>query len=498
MPAEPAVEVTYSLAGGGQQTLRFTSAFRVGRGQDCAVRIADPSISRQHLEIYWDKGQWWAHDLQSQNGTFLNGEPVREAPLEGTTALELSRGGPVIQITTLLPPQPTASDESPAPAEDIARRYFDPSYTGPAGEHTLMVRHTFQQLKRKQSRRYWSVISLVGVLLAGAISLAVYQHWQLRKASELAVNIFYHMKTLELQVASLEEMLQKSAAAEQEADLAARKLEVARMQELAKLRQKYAEMLNQYEDLVKKIQLPTALMNDEDQIILHVARLFGECELNIPDDFAAEVKRYIRQWKATSRLETAIQRLKQNNYAAVIQQALTAQELPPQFMYLALQESSFQAEAIGPPTRYGRAKGMWQFIPDTGRRYGLNIGPQQELGEYDPGDDRHDFKKSTLAAAKYLRDIYRTDAQASGLLVMASYNWGEGNVIRLIRQMPENPQERNFWRLLQQHNIPKETYDYVLYIFSAAVIGENPRLFGFNFDNPLQASSPAGAAVSLR
>jgi hypothetical protein len=53
--------------------------------------------------------------------------------------------------------------------------------------------------------------------------------------------------------------------------------------------------------------------------------------------------------------------------------------------------------------------------------------------------------------------------------------------------MPANPRERNFWQLLAQHRdkIPQETYDYVFYIVSAAVIGENPRLFGFDFDNPL-------------
>jgi hypothetical protein len=51
--------------------------------------------------------------------------------------------------------------------------------------------------------------------------------------------------------------------------------------------------------------------------------------------------------------------------------------------------------------------------------------------------------------------------------------------------MPKNPRDRNFWKLLQKYRIPKETYDYVFSIVSAAVIGENPRLFGFDFDNPL-------------
>lgn len=70
---------------------------------------------------------------------------------------------------------------------------------------------------------------------------------------------------------------------------------------------------------------------------------------------------------------------------------------------------------------------------------------------------------------------------------MASYNWGENRVIRLLQRMPQNPRERNFWRLLAlyRNQIPKETYDYVFFIISAAVIGENPKLFGFDFENPL-------------
>jgi len=90
-------------------------------------------------------------------------------------------------------------------------------------------------------------------------------------------------------------------------------------------------------------------------------------------------------------------------------------------------------------------------------------------------------------AARYIKDLYSTDAQASGLLVISCYNWGEGRVLPLVRSMPENPRERNFWQLLAKHRdqIPPETYDYVFYIVSAAVIGENPRLFGFDFDNPL-------------
>lgn len=176
-------------------------------------------------------------------------------------------------------------------------------------------------------------------------------------------------------------------------------------------------------------------------------------------------------------------------------------DIPPEFFYLGLQESDFKLDAIGPETRFGIAKGMWQFVPGTARDYGLRTGPLVGVRRVDPLDERHDFEKSTLAAARYLRRLYTTDAQASGLLVIASYNWGQTRVLRLIRTMPENPRQRNFWQLLDKYRqeIPRETYDYVFSIVSAAVICERPELFGFDFAVPFERPQPiapvAAAAV---
>ena len=204
-------------------------------------------------------------------------------------------------------------------------------------------------------------------------------------------------------------------------------------------------------------------------------------------DFESEVNKYIKRWQSSPRYAKAIQTAKQNGYTTTISQELLAQGLPPQYFYLAMQESNFDAYTTGPLTRKGYAKGMWQFIPETALKYGLHLGPLVDLSRPDPGDDRDHYDKATKAAARYLKDLYTTDAQASGLLVIACYNWGEDQMLPLVRSMPENPRERNFWRLLSLHRnkIPQETYDYVFYIISAAVIGENPRLFGFDFDNPL-------------
>jgi soluble lytic murein transglycosylase-like protein len=131
---------------------------------------------------------------------------------------------------------------------------------------------------------------------------------------------------------------------------------------------------------------------------------------------------------------------------------------------------------------------MWQFMPETARAYGLTVGPLVGRRLPDPRDERHDFERATTAAARYLKDIYSTDAQASGLLVVAAYNWGQTRVLRLIRSLPETPRDRNYWRLLTTYRdqIPDETSNYVLAVVSAATIGDRPDLFGFAFDPPLE------------
>jgi membrane-bound lytic murein transglycosylase D len=136
---------------------------------------------------------------------------------------------------------------------------------------------------------------------------------------------------------------------------------------------------------------------------------------------------------------------------------------------------------------------MWQFIPDTGRQYGLQPGPYYREARIDPEDERLNWEKATSAAASYIKDIYATDAQASGLLVMASYNWGERRVVERLKKLPMNPRERNFWNLLAHYrdDVPDQTYNYVFSIVSAAVIGENPRLFGIPLDNPLAFTAPS-------
>ena len=332
-----------------------------------------------------------------------------------------------------------------------------------------MTRKTFHIVQSQQKRQYWGVVAVAALC---AVGYAVYAYWSTRQLEANAQQNFYAMKEDDVKIAALEQKLTlRGDAREQE--------EVAQLAQRRRTREaEYDEIAKSYDQRFKK----------STRLILRVTRLFGECDVAAPPDYVQEVTRYIGIWQSDGRFARAVKLAQERGYTEKIAAAFREQGLPAQYFYLAMQESDFDPTRSGPPTRWGYAKGMWQFIPATGRTYGLRIGPLASVPQLDPADDRFNWEKATAAAARYVKDIYATDAQASGLLVMASYNWGEGRVIGRLRKMPANPRERNFWRLLAQYpgDVPPETRNYVFRIVSAAVIGEDPRLFGVHVDNPLK------------
>lgn len=474
----PPIQVTIHLESKDISERQFRKNFTIGRDDNCELQILSLGISRKHAEVYFEKGRWWLKDLHSANGTFLNGEKIDKIPIGRSTKVELGTGDATLTFSVEgFSADANTIQEAPRSITQIIKQYFVPESEQKPGEHTMLIRGAFKRLQYQQRKKYFQIIG--GVFFI-AIILAVYayfQHQEVKKQKALAAQIFYSMKSMELELAKLQEK------AEADSDKTA-------LNEAEKIRKQQAELTHSYDKFLEQLHFyESSKFSEKDRVILHVARYFGECELGMPQEFLDEVYRYIKKWKSTERLQNALTVAKQNRFDESISRIMLERHLPPQFFYLALQESNFDIKTVGPPTRYGIAKGPWQFIPATAARYGLKNGPLVGIPQYDPQDERFHFLKATRAAARYIRDIYNTEAQASGLLVMASYNWGEGNVVDLIRKMPLNPQQRNFWELLRLYRskIPKQTYDYVFHIFSAAVIGENPPLFGFDFDNPLQA-----------
>jgi hypothetical protein len=472
----PPLQVTVGTNGSDGKCFEFLKLFRIGRTEECEICVKDHHVSRMHAEVSFEEGAWWIRDLGSTNGLYSQGQRFERAPITGTMTVRLGIQGPEVRFKV---GQTVQKDEHPSADGVVIARYVE-HYFGksnePVGQHTMFVRKAFAQVHTRQKRKYGYIVGILVLCFVGAGTYAIYERQQVKRQRAMAEDLFYAMKSLDVDIANLETAVMSSNSQQN--------VEIIR-----KYEKQRKDVERNYDQFLATLHVYNPKMTEQERLVLRVTRIFGECELDMPRDFMAEVNRYIKLWQSSGRFARAINLAKTKNYTSTISQELLAQGLPPQFFYLALQESDFDPYTSGPVTRKGIAKGMWQFIPETAIKYGLHLGPLVDLRRPDPSDDRHHWDKETKAAVRYIKDLYGTDAQASGLLVVACYNWGEGRVLPLVRSMPANPRERNFWQLLAKYRdkVPQQTYDYVFYIVSAAVIGENPRLFGFDFDNPLAA-----------
>jgi membrane-bound lytic murein transglycosylase D len=153
-----------------------------------------------------------------------------------------------------------------------------------------------------------------------------------------------------------------------------------------------------------------------------------------------------------------------SQYLPAIREAFVAEGLPPELAYVALVESEFRARAVSG----AKAKGFWQFMPATGRRFGL--------AQDSWVDERSDTEKATRAAAQYLRHLH--DVFEDWNLALAAYNAGEGTVRRAIRRHGTS----DFWELSRARALPRETRDYVPRIQAAILVAKSPGWYGFDID----------------
>ena len=170
-------------------------------------------------------------------------------------------------------------------------------------------------------------------------------------------------------------------------------------------------------------------------------------------------------------------------YLPRIREVFASEGVPKDLAYVALVESAFKTSAYS----RAKAKGMWQFIADTGKRYGL----AQDWWV----DERSNPEKATRAAAKYLKELH--DMFGDWNLALAGYNWGEGRVSRWV----DRTGAQDFWSLAEQASMPRETRNYVPMIHAAILVAKAPEKYGFEVTPEQELSYesvPVQGAVDLR
>ena len=182
---------------------------------------------------------------------------------------------------------------------------------------------------------------------------------------------------------------------------------------------------------------------------------------NVPIVMDSSVQAHIRYFNTAihGRFEEWLLRL--SRYQPLVETIFTEFHLPSDLVYLSLVESGFN------PYAYSRAKatGPWQFMKGTAKAYGLRVDNYV--------DERRDPIKSTVAAARYLRDLY--DLFGTWPLAMAAYNAGEGKVMRALHKA----RAESFSEISKTRLIRRETKEYVPRFMAATIIARNPDRYGF-------------------
>lgn len=192
----------------------------------------------------------------------------------------------------------------------------------------------------------------------------------------------------------------------------------------------------------------------------------------IPREMRDEVARFIEFWTTEKRGFTERAWQRGRPHLPMIRRELRAAQLPEVFCYLPFIESGYQ-DSI---TSSAQARGLWQFMPSTGRAHGLVV-------EGDV-DERIDPEKATRAACSYLNSLLNMFGPNAFLCAVAAYNKGENGMARCLKKSGNWRSTWKFWDVVAAGDgcLKQETIDYVPRFLAAAVVLRRPEVFGLPTD----------------
>lgn len=185
---------------------------------------------------------------------------------------------------------------------------------------------------------------------------------------------------------------------------------------------------------------------------------------DMPVTDTPRVQHYMKYFTTSGRDNMQAWINRSNRYMYLVKDIFEREGIPLDLAMLSFTESGFN------PNAYSRAgaAGMWQFMPSTGKIYGLAISEWV--------DERRDFEKSTLAAARHLKDLYKMFDD--WYLALAAYNAGSGR----IRKATQKHNSKDFFTIAGARTLKLETRDYVPKYLAQLLLYKN--LFAHGFSPP--------------
>jgi len=204
------------------------------------------------------------------------------------------------------------------------------------------------------------------------------------------------------------------------------------------------------------------LTDDEKQVSNADIVALGEAQKNVNFTFTLNplIQQYINYYQSRGRstMENGLRRSGQ--YMRLARKIFAEEGVPLDVTWLGQVESAWKPKAVS----WAAASGLWQFIPSTGRMYGLRQNAYI--------DERNSYEQATRASARHLKDLSKR-YNGNWELAMAAYNTGAGNIDRAISRAGT----ANFWMIYPY--IAQETRNYVPNILAVILIAKNPEKYGF-------------------
>ncbi len=495
----------------------------IGRGSasDICIGSEGQVVSRRHAVLTAQNDMVTVRDCGSVNFTFINGRKIiEESPLCEGDILRLGDKGPGLklvredsvseagaEIPSLLSdgsgplgysengfmksnaevgPSQAADSKSSSGFSDIGLPRFPESSreeSDAKGKNVISV-STTKEIKRiilrslnpflgakysksqeiplsKVSKAFREILRviliIVGVVIAGLVGLAI--HYALgyyRYESIIAKGMALKKETKQFD-GQYENLRQTETV-----------FSASRQEMLERLHDRERQ-LDSIRALLPARYLQRFFADSTERYLCDIMAEFNEPYYHVPQHMLDSVKKNIGLFTGRQRkyFERTISR--KDKYFPYIEEQFRAAHVPKVLAYMAIEESGLDPDTVS----YMGAVGLWQFMKGTALDYGLRVDSDV--------DERKNWRKSTDAAAKYLRKLLVMFGKGDGaLLAIAAYNTGETNVRKALEKIKNPLTDRDFWYLYRNNILVEETRKYVPKILAQIIIDRHRSFYGIS------------------
>ncbi|HAJ80112.1 MAG TPA: hypothetical protein DCO75_10105 [Fibrobacteres bacterium] len=511
----------------GKKYLLTDGAISVGRSSQntLALHSSEKSVSGHHAIIYKSEDRILLQDMESTNGSFVNDMPVKEQSLQTGDVVGFGKNGPRLKLIVsdkelgtsqisaakfispestgvktkedsakyvipsgdftasedlsmltnikLKPPRSVASDGAPSRTIELEKKFLNKNFgagdlhdiikngkrvekiieRGNIGQTQVRMLRTMHGAGKKMQHQWMLILGVVVMVSICVIAYFAIRTFQYKAVVSRGLNLRAEMDTYE---ESISRANKNPDGNKKELDSLINALDKAKIE------------LSQVKENVRQSDFGKFYSDPLERTIDEVLMRFGETDYHIPREMVERVKYHIGVYSGPLHSTIAKYIIRKGKYFPMIRKVFKDNNIPEDLSYVSMLESGFNPRALS----HCGARGLWQFMPETGKRYGLRV--DQEV------DDRLDPEKASYASAKYFRELIGIfGGKSSLMLAMAAYNAGEGRVVGALRKIDNPMRNRDFWYIYRMGYLAEETNEYIPRVIALLIISEHPEKYNF-------------------